>query len=321
MRALGMENSERLETDHEKTEFVQRRGSMEASESCDHKEDVENQHSEKIKELRSKIDVNMNNNVLRQVGRVDDAFLLMFLRARRYIVDESFKLLSNYIEFRQNNASLMENLSASELHHVLEDGLPCVLPYTDQNGAKIIVIFAGSWDKDTYGTLEILKAFILTMERLIKTDEAQLNGIKIIADFSGWSASHTSSLSLSFIRQVFAMFQDHYPARFVAFHFVSEPWYIKAGLTLLKPFIQEKMWKRIHLHGNNMATLHDHCHLDTLPAEFGGKMPAVNRAYWARVLVHLEGTKRSHVYGENPFRRSLSWDTDEQKIPHVIIQS
>ncbi|PFX28168.1 clavesin-2-like isoform X3 [Stylophora pistillata] len=284
MLALGMENSERLETDHEKTEFVQRRGSMEASESCDHKEDVENQHSEKIKELRSKIDVNMDNNVLRQVGRVDDAFLLMFLRARRYIVDESFKLLSNYIEFRQNNASLMENLSAWELHHVLEDGLPCVLPYTDQNGAKIIVIFAGSWDKDTYGTLEILKAFILTMERLIKTDEAQLNGIKIIADFSGWTASHTSSLSLSFIRQVFAMFQ-------------------------------------IHLHGNNMATLHDHCHLDTLPAEFGGKMPAVNRAYWARVLVHLEGTKRSHVYGENPFRRSLSWDTDEQKIPHVIIQS
>lgn len=284
---------------------------MRDSESFDHKEDIEIRPFEKIRELRFKISENINNNFLSQVGRNDDAFLLMFLRARQYLVDESFKLLSNYIEFRQNNVSLMENLSAWELNHVLEDGLPCVLPYTDQNGAKLIVFFAGNWDKDTYGTLEILKAFILTMERLIDTDEAQLNGIVIIADFSGWSATHTSNLTVSFIRQVFAMFQDHYPARFVAFHFVNEPWYVKAGLTLMKPFIQEKMWKRIHLHGNNKATLHDHCHLDTLPAEFGGNKPAVNRTYWARVLLDLEKTNRSHVYGENPFRGLLSMDIDK----------
>ena len=180
---------------------------MRDSESFDHKEDIEIRPFEKIRELRFKISENINNNFLSQVGRNDDAFLLMFLRARQYLVDESFKLLSNYIEFRQNNVSLMENLSAWELNHVLEDGLPCVLPYTDQNGAKLIVFFAGNWDKDTYGTLEILKAFILTMERLIDTDEAQLNGIVIIADFSGWSATHTSNLTVSFIRQVFAMFQ------------------------------------------------------------------------------------------------------------------
>lgn len=29
---------------------------------------------------------------------------------------------------------------------------------------------------------------------------------------------------------------------------MNEPWYVKAALTLLKPFIHEKMWKRVSCH-------------------------------------------------------------------------
>ena len=174
----------------------------------DHKEPLQNGHEDKIIAFRSRINQTMNNNDFLHLARGDeDAFLLLFLRARRYNVEESFKLLCNYIEFRTRNASVCQNLSAWQLHHVIEDGFPCVLPYSNQNGAKMLVIFAGSWDTDTYGTDEILKAFILSMERLIESDDAQVNGIVIIADFSGWTATQASRLSLSFIRQVFAMFQ------------------------------------------------------------------------------------------------------------------
>lgn len=67
-----------------------------------------------------------------------------------------------------------------------------------------------------------------------------------------------------------------------------------------------------------MTTLHEHCHQDILPAEFGGNKPAVNREYWARVLLDSEKTKGGHVYGENPFKWSLNQDVDEEEIPHVI---
>lgn len=185
-------------------QFTQRTGDTED----DHKEPLQNRHEDKIKAFRSRINQSMNNNDVLYLARGDeDAFLLLFLRARKYEVEESFKLLCNYIEFRTRNASVCQNLSAWQLHHVIEDGFPCVLPYGNQNGARMIIIFAGSWDTDTYGTEEILKAFILSMERLIENDDAQLNGIVIIADFSGWSATQASRLSLSFIRQVFAMFQ------------------------------------------------------------------------------------------------------------------
>lgn len=176
-------------------------------------------YAEKIKALRSRIQQDRKNNFTR-LERRDDAFLLLFLRARRFKVDESFELLCNYNDFRERNASIFQNLSAWQLHHVIEDGFPCVLPYSDQNGAKMMVIFAGGWDTDTYGTVDILKAFILSMERLIEDDEVQMNGIIIIADFSGWNAAHASRLSLSFIRKVFSMFQVRHLSIKIKFSFL-----------------------------------------------------------------------------------------------------
>ena len=80
---------------------------------------------------------------------------------------------------------------------------------------------------------------------------------------------------------------------------------------------------QIHVHGNNMANLHDHCDQEKLPAEFGGNKPSVNREYWARVLLDSERSSGDHVYGENPFKCLLDsnqseydWETEE--IPHVI---
>lgn len=188
-------------------QFTQRIADKQENDSFDHKEPLQNRHEEKIKALRSRMNQQMNNNCRDLERSDDDAFLLIFLRARKYKVEESFQLLCNYIKFRTKNVAVFQNLSAWHLHHVIEDGFPCVLPYTNQIGAKMIIIFAGSWDTDTYSTEEILKAFILSMERLIENDDTQLNGIVVIADFSGWTASHASHLSLSFIRQVFAMFQ------------------------------------------------------------------------------------------------------------------
>ena len=173
-------------------------------------EPTQSQHKEKIKALRSRIEQDRNSNFV-QLERFDDAFLLLFLRARYFRVPASYQLLCNYKEFRVNNASIFQNLTAWQLHHVIEDGFPCVLPYCNQNGAKMMVIFAGGWDIETYGTENILKGLILSMERLIEDEVVQRNGIIIIADFSGWTATHTSQLTFSFIRQVCCMLQVRYP--------------------------------------------------------------------------------------------------------------
>ena len=175
-----------------------------------HEEPVQSQHADEIKALRSKIQHSINNDV--QIRRTDDDFFLLFLRACDFNVNASFELWCNYNQFRARNCDIYENLSAWQLHHVIEDGCPCVLPYSNQNGAKFMVIFAGCWDTESYGKADILTALILSMERLIEDSEAQRSGIIVITDFSGWTASHASQLSVSFIRQICCMFQVSLPA-------------------------------------------------------------------------------------------------------------
>ena len=139
-----------------------------------------------------------------------DTFLVRFLRARKFDPDKAFELLCQYQEFKVKNKSLFEKATASELHFVLEDGIPCVLPESDSNGCRIVVLFAGSWDTDTYGMEEILKALLISIEHLLESEEVQINGIVLLADFTGWGSTHASLVSVSSLRQAIVMFQVSY---------------------------------------------------------------------------------------------------------------
>lgn len=70
--------------------------------------------------------------------------------------------------------------------------------------------------------------------------------------------------------------QDCFPARFKGIHFIGQTWYVQAALTVIKPFLNEKIKERIFVHGNNLSTLHEHVHKDVLPAEMGGEEPSYN---------------------------------------------
>ena len=60
----------------------------------------------------------------------------------------------------------------------------------------------------------------------------------------------------------------------------------------------------MYLHGNNLTTLHEHVHADSLPAEFGGNKPEVDQSYWLKYLLASQDHK-TVVRGKNPFRYSV----------------
>ena len=185
--------------------FIEKTTAADFSESLDHEETEQQPHTEGLQKLRCRISQYAVNTY--PIERLDDVFLLRFLRARRFDVDDSLKLLCQYHEFRSNNPSLFENISAYQLHHIIEDGLLCVLPYNNLNHSVMMVIFAGGWDTDTYGTEEILKAMVFSIELLTENDKVQLNGIVVIVDFSGWTTAQASHLNIHFIRKVCDIFQ------------------------------------------------------------------------------------------------------------------
>lgn len=81
--------------------------------------------------------------------RTDDAFILRFLRARKFNHFEAFRLLAQYFEYRQQNLDMFKNLKATDpgIKQALKDGFPGVLSNLDKYGRKILVLFAANWDQ------------------------------------------------------------------------------------------------------------------------------------------------------------------------------
>lgn len=144
--------------------------------------------------------------------RTDDTFVLRFLRARKFDTFEAFKLFGRYFEFRQDNPEVFKKFQASEtgIKDALLDGLPGVLPNHDHFGRKIIVLYSANWDNGRYGLDSIYRAILLTLEKLIDEDEAQINGFVVIVDWSQFTFKQSMWLSPKVLKQMIEGLQVNY---------------------------------------------------------------------------------------------------------------
>ncbi len=126
--------------------------------------------------------------------RLDDAFLLRFLRCKKFDVHKSQKVYEGYAAFRQTNGELVDDVRPQAVQHVWESGVLGGLRSRDRRGRSVIISFAGRWRPDEQSEEEVLRAFVLQLEHLIESDETQVNGIVLIADFAEFSFYQTRCL-------------------------------------------------------------------------------------------------------------------------------
>ena len=75
---------------------------------------------------------------------LEDAFLLRFLRARKFDYDRALQLLINYHSCRRSWPEVFNNLRPSALKEVLASGFLTVLPHTDPRGCHILCLRPGT---------------------------------------------------------------------------------------------------------------------------------------------------------------------------------
>ena len=75
--------------------------------------------------------------------RLDDTFLLRFLRARKFDYDRALQLLLNYHAGRKAWPEVFQDLKPSTVKHVLDLGFLTVLPQPDPNGRYILCLRPG----------------------------------------------------------------------------------------------------------------------------------------------------------------------------------
>ncbi|XP_011407469.1 PREDICTED: retinaldehyde-binding protein 1-like [Amphimedon queenslandica] len=232
-----------------------------------------------IADFRAAIEEKENDPELEGVifERKDSPFLLRFLRAKKFDQSRSFSLYIKYHTIRRDNGKIFteDDLSAN-LSYILSSGALYVLNGRTWNGEKVVCIRPEKWDMEQDPAERMIRTVLLILDKLLEDEETQVHGIRVFEYFQGiefgqlWKFSQTEAVKNgTFVK----ILQDSTPIRLKGVHFLFQPWYISLVLTIVKPFMKEKLRQRLHIHGTDFTELHSLMDTSLLPPELNGTGP------------------------------------------------
>ncbi|XP_049771585.1 clavesin-2-like [Schistocerca cancellata] len=236
-------------------------------------------------------------------SRTDDIFLLAFLRARKHNVNEAFKLLKNFYKIKKAHPKQLECCLPSEKGYVYDMDVMTVLDQKDNDG-RIVVIMR--FEKVDFKKIVVEECFRLTATVLsfcCEDPHVQISGAVFIVDMTGYGLQHFLVATPSNLSLFVKMFQDSFPLRLKGIHVVNAPSLFSTVFALCKPFLKEKLRRRIHIHGKNMSSLHDYVPFEILPKQLGGMLPDFNFSSFRTKIQHNENMIKAwnkYGYGMKP---------------------
>ncbi|XP_021922038.1 clavesin-2-like isoform X1 [Zootermopsis nevadensis] len=220
--------------------------------------------------------------------RTDDAFLLRFLRARKFNCAEAFRMLQRYYIMKLRCPELFKTPRPSEKQHILEMQAQNMLEDRDSNGRRVYIFRVEKCDAANVSIEDIFRTNLLALEHIVQEPETQIAGLAVIVDMNGFGFQHAKFLSPYYARRTVDVIQETFPLRFKGFHVINQPFYFDAVFAVLKPFLKEKIRRRIYLHGRDLISLHAFISPEILPAEYGGRKPSFDNKGWRLSLLANE---------------------------------
>lgn len=136
---------------------------------------------------------------LGEEARMDDAFLIRFLRPKKYVVSKAVTLYKNYYKLRKTH-EVFEDLHPGSVRHVWESGCMGCLSERDREGRSVVLAFSQHWNPQEVSMRDAFRSFILLLECLIESEEAQINGVSLIVDFSHFTFEQMRSLRPTYVQ-------------------------------------------------------------------------------------------------------------------------
>ncbi|XP_050438045.1 alpha-tocopherol transfer protein [Adelges cooleyi] len=220
--------------------------------------------------------------------RMDELFLLRFLRARHFKLMPSYKLLVNYCRFRENNPDYYK-INPLDLSFIGDADVLSVLPYTEQTGRRILIYRIGKWNINDFDITEILKASYATLELGVLEPTAQILGGVVIFDLGGFTMQHAYQVSPKVVSKIFELIVSSIPIKTYAIHILNESWVFDTVFNLFKPLLGRRYHEMLFFHGKNMESLHKHIDPKYLPTVYGGIRPSYPYQHW---FINMKKNKR-----------------------------
>ncbi|XP_017484523.1 PREDICTED: alpha-tocopherol transfer protein-like [Rhagoletis zephyria] len=202
---------------------------------------------------------------------LDDEYMKMFLRPTHYYPESAMKRLKNFYHMKAKYGAPCENIVPSKLKNVFEEDLLSLFPNRDQHGRRILAIEAGKkWKPSRAPLIDLFRTIQLTVLGSMAEPLSQICGAIVIIDMEGLPMSHVMQFTPSFAAMLLDYVQECICMRLKAVHIVNNSYIFNMLFAIFKPFIREKLRKRIFFHGKDWKSLTSHIDKNALPVKYGG---------------------------------------------------
>ncbi|XP_023213939.1 alpha-tocopherol transfer protein-like, partial [Centruroides sculpturatus] len=174
--------------------------------------------------------------------KMDDMFLLGFLRAMKFNVEGSLQLLRNYYSTKLEYPAYFKNLLPSKLEKALSTNCMRVLPQPDQSGRYIFIGQLRRWDPSEVPLIDLYRVAFLFADLLFTLHQCQENGIVIILDSKGTTFKQLMEYTPRFIHNLVSLLStDWVQLSMKEMHYVNLNVIVSGLLKFSFPLIPAKL--------------------------------------------------------------------------------
>lgn len=150
-------------------------------------------------------------------------------------------------EFKRDYADTLKNLMPEdERDAFVNNEVINVLTNFDQDGRRALVVHCGKvWDPKKVSSEQLFRLFYLIQIAALVEETTQVRGVIVIMDFDGLGMSQVRALTPAWSKRLLTFIQDAMPLRLKQVHVVNQPMIFNIVWALFKPFVKEKLSKRV----------------------------------------------------------------------------
>lgn len=223
--------------------------------------------------------------------RIDDKYLLPFLRCCKFDVNKTKNKLTKFYQMRRDIPEWFTNRNPTlpEIQELVRMGTFIVLKNTFEN--KLVMIVRPIIpDPSIYNLDTVIKVGTMILDVAVMEEErAQLFGVYAIIDLKNAAFRHVGQYTPTRIKNIVNAWQN-YHCRPKKLLFVNAPSFIHVILNIFKSFMSQKLKDRIQVSNDSISALSDSIDISILPKDFGGKGETMLELgqYWIGKLISFE---------------------------------
>ncbi|XP_049793758.1 retinol-binding protein pinta-like [Schistocerca nitens] len=241
-------------------------------------------------------------------ARTDDQWIVTFLRGCKFSLQRTKEKLDMYYTMKTAAPEFYKNRDPFDpkIQYMLDAGFISYLPKVDKEGRRITVLRLGRLDPKKVTADYLFRLLFMGGDlSLNEDDSAIVCGASVILDLKDTTLAHAAIFTPSAVKKSMAVYQDAYPFRPKAIHFVNTPSFSEAITGLFLPLMKPKLRKRVVIH-SKLETLLKHFSKDMLPDIYGGTAGTFEEvtAPWRKQLENFaEYLKEDEKYGTEESKR------------------